>query len=185
MKNYYLITKEATKYWKKAIKKDRVMVANDGENIYIVNGFNAFKLPAMPETWNDLARPAFLESMPEPGAAFQYTHGERQTATADDVKRIFETHAKPETPATRSAFSVDFDNGALRLYKNEYGSITGVNSIYDAMVDHDLTMSVYCGGRYSPVIFVNSDFTALIMPVRIADTFPDRVRDTFAGLLEV
>lgn len=184
MKNYYLITKETTKYWKKAIKKDRIMVANDGENIYIVNGYNAFKLPAMPAIWDELARPAFMENMPEAGAAYQYNRGERQTAMADDVKNIFNRALSDETPAARSPFIFDCGDKALRLYKNENGSITGVNSIYDAMIDHDLTMNIYCGGRYSPVIFVNSDFTALIMPVRMQDNFSGRVLDMFAGLLD-
>lgn len=184
MKKYYLVTKDATKYWKKAIKNDRVMVANDGESIYIVNGFNAFKLPAMPAIWDDLARQAFMENMPEPGAAFQYMSGERQTATADDVKNIFNRQLSDKTIATRSAFTVDSGTGTLRLYKNENGSITGINSIYDAMIDHDLVMDVYCGGRYSPVIFVNADFAALVMPCRMQDNFKNRVRETFDGLLE-
>jgi len=185
MKNYYMITKETTKYWKKAIKNDRVMVANDGESIYIVNGYNAFKFPAMPVLWDEIARPAFMVDMPEEGAASQYNCGERQTATADDVKNVFNRALSTKTPAMRSNFVYESENITLRLYKNKNGSITGVNVKYDAMIDPDQVKNIYCGGRYSPVILENDFFTALIMPVKMHDGFQENARDTFAGLLEV
>lgn len=82
MKNYYLITKEATKYWKKAIKNDRVMVANYDGKIYVVNGYNAFRFPAMPLLWDELARPAFMAEMPADGAAVEYLRGEARPGNA-------------------------------------------------------------------------------------------------------
>lgn len=186
MKKYYLITKDATKYWKKAIKNDRVMVANHDNFIYIVNGYNAFKFPALPAIWDDIARAAFMVDIPEAGAAFQHCHGEKQTADAANVVNIFENATKDTTPAARSPFQFDSKDITVRLYKNDNGTLSGVNIVYDAMVDPLQADNICCGGRYSPIIFKNDlGFTALIMPVRLHDAFPEKIRDTFAQLLEV
>lgn len=185
MKNYYLITKEATKYWKKAIGKDRVMVANYDNAIYIVNGYNAFKFPAMSAIWDEIARPAFMVDMPGDGAAFQYLRGEKQTAEPENVVKIFIGATTDTTPATRSPFQIDGKDITIRLYKNDNETISGVNVVYDAMVDPLRADYIYCGGKYAPVIFKNDlGFTALIMPVRLSDTLPEKIRDTFAQLLE-
>ena len=184
MKNYYLITKEATKYWKKAIKNDRVMVTCHGNTIYIVNGYNAFKMPANGYIWDELARPAFMVEMPEEGAAFQFLRGEKQPAVSADIVNILDRNLQDTTPATRSPFVYDTKDISLRLFKNDNGSISGINVKYDAMVDPEYVENIYCGGRYSPVILKNEHFTALIMPVRMSDYFTDQTRETFAKLLE-
>ena len=185
MKNYYLITKEATKYWKKAIKNDRVMVACKENTIYIVNGYNAFTMPANGYIWDELARPAFMVDMPEEGAAFAFFRGEKQPADGQNVVNIFTHASNNTTPAARSPFTIDSNNGlSMRLYTNENGSITGINAVYDTMVDPSQAENIYCGGRYSPVILKNDHFTALIMPVRMSDTFPAQARETFGKLLE-
>ena len=183
MKTNYLITKDATKYWKKAIKNDRVMVTNHGGIIYIVNGYNAFKFPAMPLLWDELARPAFMVDMPEEGAAFQYIRGEKQAAISADVARLIDRNLSDTTAASRSPFT--FENSySLRLYTNENGSIIAINALYDAMVDTSSAEKIYCGGRYSPVVFVAGEFTALIMPVKLADSFQRSVMDTFKKIME-
>lgn len=184
MKNYYLITKEATKYWKKAIKNDRVMVTCHDNTIYIVNGYNAFKMPANGYIWDELARPAFMVKMPEEGAAFQYFRGEKQPAVSADIVNILDRNLQDTTPATRCPFVYDTKDITLRLFKNDNGSISGINVKYDAMVDPSQAENIYCGGRYSPVVLKNEHFTALIMPVRMSDYFPDQARETFAKLLE-
>jgi hypothetical protein len=180
-----MITKETTKYWKKAIKNDRVMITNDGESVYILNGFNAFKFPAMPLLWDEIARPAFMVDMPEEGNAFMYFCGKKQPAIHSDIIKLFENVTKDKTPATRSAFTYEGKDVSLRLYKNANGSVTGINIKYDAMINPEQVKNIYCGGRYSPVILENEHFTALIMPVRMHDAFPNHARDTFAKLLEV
>jgi hypothetical protein len=185
MKNYYLITKEATKYWKKAIKNDRVMITCHENTIYIVNGYNAFKMPANGYIWDELARPAFMVDMPEEGAAFQFFHGEKQPAVSSDIVSLLDRNLTEKTPAKRSAFVYESKDVTLRLYKNENGGVTGVNVKYDAMIDPDQAKNIYCGGRYSPVILEDDFFTAFIMPVRIHDAFQSNARDTFAKLLEV
>lgn len=184
MKNYYLITKEATKYWKKAIKNDRVMVTCHENTIYIVNGYNAFKFPANGYIWDELARPAFMVDMPEEGAAFRYLNGEKQPGFSADIVNILDRNLENKTPAQRTAFTFDSKELTLRLYKNENGSVSGVNVKYDSMVDASQAEKIYCGGRYSPVVFENEHFTALIMPVRMSGYFPDLVLDAFGGLLE-
>ena len=183
MKNYYLITKEATKYWKKAIKNDRVMVTCHDNTIYIVNGYNAFKMPANGYIWDELARPAFMVDMPEEGAAFQFFQGNKQPAISTDIVNILDRNLQDTTPATRSPFTYDSKDITLRLYKNANGTITGLNVKYDAMVDPSQADSIYCGGRYSPVVLKNEHFTAFIMPVRIT-TLEEAVKDTFNKLME-
>ena len=186
MKNYYLITKEATKYWKKALKNDRVMIACKENTIYIVNGFNAFKMPAYVPIWDELARPAFMTECPEEGAAIEFFRGEKKPGCAQNVIDIFTKVTGDTTPAKRSPFTVDANDGlTMRLYTNANGSVSGINSVYDAMVDPSQVEEIYCGGRYSPVILKNEHFTALIMPVRMADNFSEKARETFGKLLEV
>ena len=184
MKNYYMITKEATKYWKKAIKNDRVMVTQHDGTIYIVNGYNAFKFPATPAIWDEIARPAFMQDMPEEGKAFQYLRGEKQPATSVDIVRLIDRNLEDTTPAARSPFAFDSKNISVRLYKNSYGSITGINSAYDAMVDPSQVSNMYCAGKLSPVILSNDHFTALLMPVRLDYTLTEAARETFSTLLE-
>ena len=185
MKNYCMITKETTKYWKKAIKNDRVMVTQRGGLIYIINGYNAFKFPAMPVLWDDLARPAFMVDMPADGEAFAYFCGNKKPAASDDIVNILERNLKDTTKATRSPFTFDSKDITLRLYKNENGSVSAINAKYDSMVDHSQVKEVYCGGRYSPVVLIDGEYTALIMPVRTGDALQDQARDTFKKLLEV
>ena len=183
MKVECMITKEATKYWKKAIRRDRVMVCREENNIYVLNGYNAFIFPAVPLIWETLAQPAFMVDMPAPGTAFQYFRGEKQWASVEDIVAIFNRQLSDETPATRTAFIFDTGEKILRLYKNGNGNISGVDAAYDLMVDHSQVKEIYCGGRYSPVVLKNDYITALIMPVRMCGNFPDQVRDTFEKLL--
>ena len=184
MKNYYLITKEATKYWKKAIKNDRVMVTNHDDKIYVVNGYNAFIFPALPVLWDELARPAFLQEMPDDGASFQYLKGEKQPAVSMDIVNIMERNLQDETAAARTPFTYDTKNGRLRLYKNANNNLIGVNVIYDSMVDHERATAIYCGGRYSPVVFRDEHFTALIMPVKMSDNLPGEITEVFCKYME-
>ena len=184
MKNHYLITKDAVKYWKKAIKNDRVMVACQENTIYIVNGYNAFTMPAIGYIWDELARPAFMVDAPEEGAAFQFLRGEKQPAVAADVVNIFTKFSADTTPAARSPFTFASENLVFRLYTNSKGSVIGINAAYDAMVDPSQAENIYCGGRYSPVVLKNEHFTALIMPVRMSYDFPGCVRKTFAKIIE-
>ena len=183
MKNYCLITKEATKYWKKAIKNDRVMVTQHDGIIYIVNGYNAFKFPAMPAIWDELARPAFMVDMPADGEAFSYFRGVKNTAVSGDIVNILDRNLTDTTKASRSPFTYDSKDLTVRLYTNDNGSISGINVKYDAMVDPSQVKEIYCGGRYSPVVLVNGEYTALIMPVRI-NVLDDAVKDTFYKILE-
>lgn len=185
VKNYYMITKEATKYWKKAIKNDRIMVTHQDGCIYIINGYNAFKMPAVAHIWDDIARGAFMVDMPEDGAAFQYIRGEKQAADPAYILKIFTGATGDTTPATRTPFQLDSNDITIRLYKNDNGSISGVNIAYDAMVDPSQADQIFCGGRYSPVVLKNEFFTALLMPVKLQDTFPEKIRNTFTKLLEV
>jgi hypothetical protein len=179
-----MITKEATKYWKKAIKKDRVMVCRKEDIIYILNGYNAFMFPAMPWIWETFAQPAFMLDMPENNAAFQFLCGSKQWANAGDIINIIKRQLSDETPAIRSPFTFETKEGKnLRLYKNSNGSVSGIDTNYDAMVDHSHVETIYCGGRYSPVILKNNDITALIMPVRMDPCFQDQARDTFGKLI--
>lgn len=184
MKNYCLITKEATKYWKKAIKNDRVMVTQHDGIIYIVNGYNAFKFPAMPAIWDDLARPAFMVDMPAEGEAFSYFNGRKSAAVSGDIVNIFDRNLADKTEAIRSPFTYEGKDITLRLYTNKNGSVSGINAKYDAMVDPSQVKEIYCGGRYSPVVFVNGEYTALVMPVRM-NALDDAVKDTFYKILEV
>ena len=183
MKNYCMITKEATKYWKKAIKNDRVMVTQRDGLIYIINGYNAFKFPAMPVLWDDLARPAFMVDMPAEGEAFTYFCGKKQNSMSSDIISILDRNLQDKTPATRSPFVYAAKDITLQLYKNNNGSVTGLNVKYDAMVDPDQVKEIYCGGRYSPVVFIDGEFTALIMPVRMP-LLDDAVKDTFQKIME-
>ena len=184
MKNYYMITKEATKYWKKAIKNDRIMVTQHDGIIYIVNGYNAFKFPAVSAIWDDLARPAFMVEMPAEGEAFSYFNGRKNTAVSSNIVDILDRNLTDKTTAVRSPFTYDCKDLTVRLYKNTNGSISGINVKYDAMVDPSQVKEIYCGGRYSPVVFINGEYTALVMPVRTGDGFPDIIRDTFAKVME-
>ena len=185
MKNNYMITKEATKYWKKAIKKDRVMVTCKNNTVYIVNGYNAFKMPAISYIWDDLARPAFMVDMPAEGAAFQYFRGEKQPAISSEIVNILDRNLSEKTEAKRSPFQFDGKDITLRLYKNSFGSVASINASYDSMVDHSQVKSVYCGGKHCPVILNNEHFTALIMPVRTGDEIQNQARDIFKKMLEV
>ncbi len=184
MKNYYLITKEATKYWKKAIKNDRVMVANYDGKIYVVNGYNAFRFPAMPLLWDELARPAFMAEMPADGAAVQYMRGEARPGDAASIANIFNRNMEDRTPATRSPFMADMGDKTCRVFKNAAGKIAAIDAKYDALVDFSFADSIYNAGSVSPVIAENEHFAALLLPVRISPAFAETVRDTFGGLLE-
>ena len=184
--NDFLITKEATKYWKKAIKNDRVMIANYGGSVYIVNGYNAFKFPAAPCFWDELARPAFMAEMPEDGTAAEYWNGERRPGIAAEVVNIFKRNEETiNTAAERTPFTMDHKGVTLRIFKNGRGDITTVNIIYDSLVDFSHAEKIYCNGKVSPLYISNElGFSALLLPVRRPDNMPHMVEETFAGLLE-
>lgn len=184
MKNYYLITKEATKYWKKAIKSDRVMVANYDGKIYIVNGYNAFRFPAMPLLWDELARPAFMAEMPVDGAAVEYIRGEARPGCAPDIANLFNRNMEDRTPAARMPFMSDANGETCRLFKNTAGKLAIVNVKYDAMVDFSMAESIYCAGSVNPVIAENEHFAAILLPMRLSPIFADLARETFGGLTE-
>lgn len=179
MKNHYLITGAATKYWKKAIKNDRVMVCNKDGYIYILNGYNAFKMPAVPYLWDVLARPAFMVDMPEPGAAFQYDRGEKREAIAADIAFKIDSFLTNTAPAERLPFMFDSLNITARLYKLNTGTVVGVDVKYDEMVNASMANAIYCGGKYAPVVFINDQFVALLMPVKLCDVFPEKVATAF------
>lgn len=185
MKNYYLITKEATKYWKKAIKSDRVMVANYDGNIYIVNGFNAFRFPAMPLLWDEIARPAFMAEMPADGAAVNYLRGEACPDNAASVANIFNRNMEDRTHAARMPFMSDANGETCRLFKNTAGKLAIVNVKYDALVDFSQAESIYCAGSINPIVAENEHFAAILLPMRLSPLFADLARETFGGLLEV
>lgn len=184
MKTNYLITGEATKYWKKAIKSDRVMIANKSEHIYILNGYNAFKFPAKPFLWDAIARAAFMVDMPGSDSAFQYYNGEKQFATVDDVAQRIEQIIEDRTPAQRLPFCWDAPFCTTRLYSINNGEIAGVNVKYDAMVNIELAKKVYCKGRYAPVVIADDYITAILMPVRLDDKFNDQIEEAFAQIIE-
>ena len=185
MKNYYLITKEAAKYWKKAIKSDRVMVANYDGNIYIVNGYNAFRFPAMPLLWDEIARPAFMMEMPADGTAVNYMRGEAGPECAPDIANIFNRNMEDRTHAARMPFMSDANGETCRIFKNAAGKIAIVNVKYDALVDFGQAESIYCASGVSPVIAENEHFAAILLPMRQSHLFADLARETFGGLLEV
>ena len=186
MKNYYLITKEAPKYWKKALKNDRIMIANFEESIYIVNGYNAFKFPAIPYLWDEIARPAFMCEMPADGTAAQYMSGERSPGCAADIANIFNRNREAmNTAAERTPFTMECGNYITRLFKNGHGDVTVINTQYDAMVDFSQVDKLYCNGKLSPVYAENeTGFAALLLPIRRPDNMAEIVNNTFAGLLE-
>lgn len=189
--NDFLITKEATKYWKKAIKKDRVMIAEHEGDIYIVNGYNAFKFPAAPYIWDEIARPAFMCDMPTEGKAVEYRNGKTVPGFTPDIVKIFNRNKETiTTAAERTPFTMDFksvhetEQKTLRIFKNGNGDITTVNSVYDALVDFSHAEKIYCNGKVSPVYIENElGFAALLLPVRHPDAMPEIIRGTFAGLL--
>lgn len=184
MKNKYMLTKEVTKYWKKAIKTDTVMVTRCDDKIYILNGYNAFIIPAAPIVWDDIVRPALAMEAPENGAAFQFVRGEKQAVTQADIINIIEKNTQDKTPAMRTPFTYDTANGSLRLYKNANDTLSAVSTKYDAMIDYALADNVYCGGRYAPVVFEAAYFTALLMPVKINDSFAPEVKMTFKKVFQ-
>lgn len=184
MKNRYMLTKEVTKYWKKAIQTDAVMVTRRDDKIYILNGYNAFIIPALPVVWDEIVRPALAMEMPENNAAFQFVKGEKQAAVQADIINIIEKCTQDKTPAMRTPFTYDAANGSLRLYKNANDALTAVSTKYDAMIDYALADNIYCGGRCSPVVFETICFTALLMPVRINDSFTPDVKMTFKKVFQ-
>ena len=179
MKTNFLITGEATKYWKKAIKNDRVMVANYDGNIYILNGFNAFKMPKNSYIWDAIARPAFMVDMPESGAAFQYWRGEKQPAIAQEIAQKMNGLLEDKTPAQRLPFVYDAPIVKTRLYSLGAGVVIGVDAKYDSMVDITYAKNIYCKSKYSPVVIADDHFTALLMPIRMADTFGETIANAF------
>ncbi len=184
--NDYLITKEATKYWKKAIKSDRVKIANYDGNIYILNGYNAFKFPAAPVYWDAVARPAFMCDMPADGDAMEYHNGQKRPDIAAEVAVIFDKCVgRQDIAAYRTQFSKDFSGGSLRIFKNGHGDITTINVLYDCLVDFSKAEKIFCNDKISPVCVSDKyGFSALLMPVRQPHDMPQIVRNTFAGLLE-
>ena len=181
-----MITKEATKYWKKAIKCDRVIVANYKGSIYIVNGYNAFKFPAMPVLWDEIARPAFMMEIPADGASVEYRNGDVINSCAPDVADIFNRVTKNKTEAFRTPFTIDSKDITLRIFRNKNSDIATVNVAYDALVDFSYAENIYFKSHKSPVYVTNSQgFEAILMPV-LPDynSMKGAVLDSFAKLLE-
>lgn len=183
MKNAtYFITKETTKYWKKAVKKDRVQVARKDRSIYIVNGYNAFKIPASESLWNEICRPAFMVDMPENETAFQWVNGEKGPADAAAVLNIWNTNEKAiTTAATRSQYVFDGANIPLRLFVTDNGAVAAVKVEYDKMVDFTAAKEIRCNGKRSAVyVSDGGDFAALLLPMNYPDGVLSAIEKAFA-----
>lgn len=187
MKFDCLITAEATKYWKKAIKNDRVMIASVEGYVYIVNGFNAFKFPANGYIWDQLARAAFMIDMPADGAGVSFMRGEKTPHAAQDVKNVFvKNFSAAEKNAVLTPFAFDCKSGkaTVQLYQNEDFKIIGVDQKYNNMINFSFADFIKCNGPVAPVCIGGTDgeFQAILLPMRLNDDFNTTVFSVFGGV---
>ena len=181
MKYNWMLTKETTKYWKKAIKNDRVMVANVDDFLYIVNGYNAFRVPAYPLFWEELARPAFMIDMPEDGKAVQFMRGEKTEYPAQDVKNLFERVVSvAEKPVQRTPLQFDAEKGTTRIYRHESGQLTFIMAKYDSMIDFAQVDKIASYGVLSPIVCKNATVAAVLMPIRVPDDKIAELKELFS-----
>lgn len=164
MKNYYFITNAAVKYWKKEVKNGNLRVATLEGQIYIVNSYNAFIIPA--GLYSAMVQPATLQAAPEEGRAYIWKNGKFSTGDAADVAAIVTRAIDPDAPnAERTAFSVDHKTGAARIYKLEGGELAPISGEFDAMLNHDYRHTIQARSTKSAFVFKTDGITAVIMPI--------------------
>lgn len=169
-KSVYLITKEATKYWKRCTKSGRLSVAVKDDKIYIVTEATAVIIPADKSIWAYLVSPAIGYNMPENNRAYHWDNGSMIITAADDTVRLVDNILNEATgPAKRTRFTAEIDSKKKvfgRIYKTACGLPGVVDEALESMVDFRMMHEINMAKPISPAIITGLNMTAVIMPIR-------------------
>ena len=169
-KSVYLITKEATRYWKHCTKHNRFRIAVKNDKIYIVSDATAFVIPADKIIYENLVLPAVGYNMPENNRAYHWDNGSMIITAADDTVRLVDNLLnEPTGPARRTRFTVDVKGAADcigRIYKTDSGELGVINEAFDSMINFNMMHEISMAKAIAPAVITGLNMTVVILPIR-------------------